>query len=65
MIKKPFVNKGVLGRAGNEEEEKPVRGAGSGYNFKGAMEKVEEGRGDLEACRKCGRTFAADRVAKH
>ena len=54
-----------MGRLGNqEEEEKPVKATG-GYNYKGAMEKVEEESGDLEACRKCGRTFAADRVGKH
>lgn len=57
MVKKVFVNKGPMGKL----EEAPIRTGG--YAFSGEAEKQEAG--NLEGCRKCGRTFAADRVAKH
>lgn len=63
MIRKPYVNKGPLGKG--VEEEKPIAAKGNGgYNFKIPEEDEGEG-GNLVACRRCGRKFNPDRVGKH
>jgi hypothetical protein len=39
MIRKPYQNKGALGKI--EETEEPVKGVNSGYSFKPEMGKME------------------------
>lgn len=63
MIKKPFVNKGALGKY-SEQPDQPISSGSYGYKF-GAEDCKQEGGGNLVPCRRCGRTFNADRLGKH
>ena len=65
MIKKPYVNKGPLGKV--SEPEQVIKPA-SNYGYKQSSDKYDNGNQDnanLVPCRRCGRTFLADRVGKH
>lgn len=61
MIRKPYVNKGPLGKI---PEEQPIGGTKGGYNNKLIEEEAQQ-MGNLVPCRNCGRKFNADRVGKH
>ena len=65
MIKKPFTNKGALGKF--SEAEEPIKPTHSGYSFKAEMNNYDnsQGQSNLVPCRRCGRTFMADRISKH
>lgn len=60
MIRKPPQNKGPLGKY----EQPPIESKGS-YGSKFEKEAYDAPNSNLTPCRRCGRTFAADRVGKH
>jgi hypothetical protein len=61
MIRKPYVNKGPLGKI----EEQPITAKNVSSSYKMTEDYDAPQNGNLVACRRCGRKFNSDRVGKH
>lgn len=63
MVRKPFVNKGPMGKF--SEQDQPINTKNTSSNYKMTEDYDAPQNSNLVPCRRCGRKFNADRVAKH